>query len=62
MNDGVSERITSKVGIPQGAVLSPLPCNFYTSDSMDEVTCYHTELADDNVVLDSNENLQELAS
>ena len=29
---------------------------------MDEVTCCHTEFSDDNVVLDSNENLQELAS
>ena len=62
MNEGVSEWITSKVGIPQGAVLSPLLCNLYTSDSMDEVTCYHTEFADDNVVLDSNKNLQELVS
>ena len=43
-------------------MLSPLLCNLYTSDSMVEVTCYHTEFADDNVVLDSNENLQELAS
>ena len=40
-------------------MLFPLLCNL---DTMDEVTCYHTEFADDNVVLDSNENLPELAS
>ena len=61
MNDGASEWITSTVGIPQEKVLSPLLCNLYTNDSMDEGTCYHTEFADDNVVLNINENLQELA-
>ena len=62
VNDGVSEWITSKVGILHGAVLSPLLCNLYTSDSMDEITFYHTKFGDDNVVLDRNEILQELAS
>ena len=58
---GVSEWITSKVGILQGKVLSPLLCNIYISDSMDECTRYHTEFANNNVILNSNEILWELA-
>ena len=37
VNDETSEWMTSKVGIPQGSVLSPLLCNLYTIDAMENV-------------------------
>ena len=37
VNKETSEWMTSKFGIPQGAVLSPLVCIMYTGDAMDNV-------------------------
>ena len=55
-----SEWMTSKVGIPQVSVLSPLLCNFYTSDAMEFVESKtHTEFTDDNTVVSQSEDLDE---
>ena len=35
VNEYKSEVYTSKVGIPQGSVISPNLCNLYTSDAME---------------------------
>lgn len=42
LNDKRSSTFTSKVGIPQGSVLSPFLCNIYTSDAMEGIECKHT--------------------
>ena len=62
INKETSEWQTSKVGIPQGSVLSPLLCNLYTSDAMAEVKSkLHSEFADDNTVLSHGTNVSEVA-
>ena len=37
----------SAVVIPKGSVISPVSCNLYTSDSMENVSSKHAEFADD---------------
>ena len=43
-----SQSYQSAVGIPQGSVISPVLCNLYTGDSMDEIRSNHAEYADDS--------------
>ena len=60
VNKETSEWMTSKVGIPQRLVLSPLLCNLYTSDAMENVKSkLHTHFADDNTVVSHSEDLDE---
>ncbi|XP_052783101.1 uncharacterized protein LOC128219333 [Mya arenaria] len=58
VNDHKSPLIISKVGIPQGSVLSPTLCNLYTRDSMDGVTGHHTEFADDASIWNSDKSIE----
>ena len=52
--------MTSKVGISQGSVLSPLLCNLYTSDAMENVKSkIHAEFTDDKTVVSHSEDLDE---
>ena len=57
VNNYKSQLYPSAVGIPQGSVISPVLCNLYTSDSMDEVRSNHAEYADDSGVWSSDESL-----
>ena len=50
----------SKVGIPQGQVLSPTLCNLYTSDAMKDICSDYLSYADDNVIWKSGKNLKEV--
>ena len=52
---------TSKVGIPQGFVLSPLLCNLYTSDAMEKIRSrLHSEFADENTILSHGTDMDEV--
>ena len=59
VNEYKSEIYTSKVGIPQGSVISPNLCNLYTSDAMEGIEGEYAEYADDNWVWESGEILVE---
>ena len=59
VNEYKSEVYTSKVGIPQGTVISPNLCNLYTSDVMEGIEGEHAEYADDNCVWENGEILVE---
>ena len=58
VNNYKSDLYQSAVGIPQGSVISPVLCNLYTSDSMDEVRSNHAEYADDSGVWSSDESIK----
>ena len=45
------------MGIPQDSVISPILCNLYTNDSMNEVEGNYTECADDATLWSSNSSL-----
>ena len=59
MNDYKSEIHKSAVGIPQGSVISPVLCNLYTNDSMDDLEGNHSEYADDAIVWKSSDSVAE---
>ena len=59
VNEYKSEVYTSKVGIPQGSVISPNLCNLYTSDAIEGIEGEHAEYADDNCVWENGEILVE---
>ncbi|XP_053385699.1 uncharacterized protein LOC123536047 [Mercenaria mercenaria] len=60
VNGEKSRDCVSKVGIPQGSVLSPFLCNIYTSDAMTNVTSKHTEFADDSSMWESGLDIKEV--
>ena len=61
INNEISEWQTSKVGIPQGSVLSPSLCNLYTSDAMEKIRSkLHSEFADDNTILSHGTDMDEV--
>ena len=61
INNETSEWQTSKVGILQGSVLSPLLGNLYTSDVMKKIRIkLHSEFADDNTVLSHGIDIDEV--
>lgn len=47
VNENSSQVMTSRVGIPQSSVISPVQCNLYTYDCMKKVICKHGEYDDD---------------
>ena len=52
--------MTSKVGIPHGAVLSQLLCNLYIGNNMDDAKSnIYLLFADDNTVVTHGQNLDE---
>ena len=57
INDFKSPVMTSKIGIPQGSVLSPTLCNLYTSDCITNVLCQHIEFADDACLYNSDTDI-----
>ena len=59
VNDYESQLHKSAVGIPQGSVISPVLCNLYTSDSMDDLESKHSEYADDAIARVSNKSEEE---
>ncbi|XP_045179807.2 uncharacterized protein LOC123539306 [Mercenaria mercenaria] len=59
VNDYKSPTFISKVGIPQGSVISPILCNMYTSDALISTRGIHAEFADDASLLNSDSSLQE---
>ena len=59
VNEYKSEVYTSKVGIPQGSVISPNLCNLYTSETMEGIEGERAEYADDNCVWETGEILVE---
>lgn len=59
VNNYKSPKMVSKVGIPQGSVLSPTLCNLYTSDCMKNIQGMHVEFADDASIWKSGQNLND---
>ena len=60
VNEFTSTVMTSRVGIPQGSVISPVLCNLYTHDAMKEVLNSHSEFADDSCVWARSTDLNEV--
>ena len=58
VNDFISPVLTSKVGIPQGPVISLLLCYLYTHDTMKDLDINHTEYADDDTIWYSDSDLK----
>ena len=48
------------MGIPHGSVLSPFLCNIYTRDAMREISCNHTEFADDGAIWSSGDAINQV--
>ena len=62
VNKETSDWMTSKFGIPQGGVLSPLLSILYTGDTMIKVKSKtHSEFADDNTVVTHGQNIDEFS-
>ena len=57
VNEYKSEVYTSKVGIPQGSVISHNLCNLYTSETMEGTEGEHAEYVDDNCIWEDGEIL-----
>ena len=58
VNSFKSPLFQSTVGIPQGSVISPVLCNLYTHDSMEEVHSKHSEFADDASIWSSDSSIK----
>ena len=60
MKNQKGDKFVSKVGLPQGSVLSPLLFNIYIEDIYEAVTCNNVKFEDDSTVWISGTDLAEM--